>query len=59
MIRIPTERIDRFIEEDIPYIDLTSMILGIGDRPGRMEYFTRPALSKPATAAKPARQLQT
>ena len=41
MIRIPTERIDRFIEEDIPYIDLTSMILGIGDRPGRMEYFTR------------------
>ncbi|WP_165042916.1 ModD protein [Adlercreutzia sp. ZJ138] len=41
MIRIPTERIDRFIEEDIPYIDLTSMVLGIGDCSGRMEYFTR------------------
>ncbi len=41
MIRIPTERIDRFIEEDIPYIDLTSTILGVGDRPGRIEYFTR------------------
>ncbi len=41
MIRIPTGRIDRFIEEDIPYIDLTSMVLGIDDRRGCMEYFTR------------------
>ena len=38
---IPDGRIDKFILEDMPYIDLTTEILGIGDVPGEIEYFTR------------------
>ena len=38
---IPDGRIDQFILEDMPYIDLTTEILGIGDVPGEIEYFTR------------------
>lgn len=34
-------RIDHFIIEDLPYIDLTCHVLGIGDEPGEMEYYTR------------------
>ena len=41
MIRIPDARLDQLIAEDIPYLDLTSVVLGIEDQPGRMEYFTR------------------
>ncbi|MCI8366721.1 MAG: ModD protein [Eggerthellaceae bacterium] len=41
MIRMPDSRIDLFISEDIPYIDLTSLVLGIGDAAGTMEYYTR------------------
>ena len=41
MVRIPDTRLDYFISEDVPYIDLTSIVLGIGDVPGRMEYYTR------------------
>ena len=41
--RIPDAEIDRFIQEDVPYIDLTTHVLQIGDVPGRMEYFTREA----------------
>ncbi len=41
MIRIPDSRLDQLIAEDIPYLDLTSVVLGIEDQPGRMEYFTR------------------
>ena len=41
MLRISNARIDGFIAEDVPYIDLTCEILGIGDAPGEMEYFTR------------------
>lgn len=43
MLRISDARLDYFMAEDIPYIDLTSEILGIGDQPGRMEYFSREA----------------
>ena len=43
MIRISDARLDYFMAEDIPYIDLTSEILGIGDVPGQMEYFSREA----------------
>ena len=43
MIRISNARLDYFMAEDIPYIDLTSKILGIGEEPGRMEYFSREA----------------
>lgn len=41
MLRIPDTRIDEFIAEDVPYVDLTTEILGIGDKPGEMEYYTR------------------
>lgn len=41
MVRFPDARIDAFIAEDVPYIDLTCEVLGIGDEPGEMEYFTR------------------
>ena len=41
MVIFPGTRIDQLISEDIPYIDLTSIALGIGDTPGRMSYFTR------------------
>ncbi|WP_165172919.1 ModD protein [Adlercreutzia sp. ZJ242] len=34
-------RIDHFITEDLPYIDLTCQVLGLSDAPGEMEYFTR------------------
>ena len=35
--------IDQLIEEDVPYVDLTTDILGIGSLAGEMEYFTREA----------------
>ncbi|MCL2856718.1 MAG: ModD protein [Oscillospiraceae bacterium] len=38
---IAIEEIDRLIKEDVPYIDLTSWSLGIGDQLGRIAYFTR------------------
>lgn len=41
MVTISDARIDQFIAEDIPYFDLTSHALGLGDAAGRMEYFTR------------------
>jgi len=41
IVRFPQNRIDYFIAEDIPYLDLTGHALGIGAQPGRMEYFTR------------------
>ena len=43
MIRISDARLDYFILEDVPYVDLTSIVLGIGDEPGQMEYYTREA----------------
>lgn len=41
MLRISQARIDRLIEEDIPYMDLTGIVLGIAEQPGYMEYYTR------------------
>lgn len=41
MIRIPDARIDQLLAEDVPGIDLTTEALGIGERSGRMECFTR------------------
>ena len=38
---IPDGCIDQFILEDMPYIDLTTEVLGIGEEPGEIEYFTR------------------
>ncbi|MEA5019390.1 MAG: ModD protein [Gordonibacter sp.] len=41
MLRIADARIDALISEDVPYIDLTCEVLGIGEESGEMEYFTR------------------
>ena len=41
MIRISDARLDYLINEDVPYIDLTSIVLGLDDEPGQMEYFSR------------------
>lgn len=41
MLRIPDARIDGFIAEDVPYVDLTCAVLGIDGQPGEMAYFTR------------------
>src|ERR1035437_7205103 len=38
---IPDSEIERFIEEDIPYGDLTTHLLGIGNRSGRIIFSTR------------------
>ena len=40
-LRISDTRLDELIAEDVPYFDLTTHILGIGDMPGSIEYFTR------------------
>ncbi|MEN6373728.1 MAG: ModD protein [Smithella sp.] len=38
---IPDTEIERFIEEDIPYGDLTTHLLGIGSKRGKIIYLTR------------------
>ena len=40
---ISDARIDELIAEDVPYIDLTTEVLGIGATPARIEFFTREA----------------
>ena len=41
MVRIPDARIEQFISEDVPYLDLTCDVLGIGGEAGEMSYYTR------------------
>lgn len=41
MVYIADETIDRFIKEDVPYIDLTTTLLGIGREQGRIEFSAR------------------
>lgn len=38
---ISEELIDRFIKEDVPYIDLTTLALGINGQRGRIQFFSR------------------
>lgn len=38
---LPVCDIERFIEEDLPYGDLTTHLLGIGRLPGRIVFSTR------------------
>ncbi|MDD2270678.1 MAG: ModD protein [Desulfuromonadaceae bacterium] len=38
---LPDSVIERFIDEDVPYGDLTTHLLGIGGRPGRIVFSTR------------------
>lgn len=41
MVWFSEARIDQLIAEDMPYLDLTSEVLGVGSQPGEMEYYTR------------------
>jgi molybdenum transport protein len=41
---IPDAELDRFLAEDVPYGDLTTDTLGIGDMPGRMVFRARKAM---------------
>lgn len=41
MIFFSSEDISRLIKEDVPYLDLTGLTLGIGAQPGAIAYFTR------------------
>lgn len=41
MVLFPEARIDQLIAEDVPYLDLTSEVLGIADQAGEMDYYTR------------------
>ncbi|MCC9294944.1 ModD protein [Clostridium sp. WLY-B-L2] len=38
---VSEELIDRFIKEDVPYIDLTTLALGINGQKGRIQFFSR------------------
>lgn len=38
---ITDEAIDRFLKEDVPYMDLTTELLGIGQEPGRIKFISR------------------
>lgn len=40
-LRIADARLDDLVAEDVPYIDLTTEVLGIADEPGSIEYYTR------------------
>lgn len=41
LAHLPDTDIERFIEEDLPYGDLTTHLLGIGDQSGRIIFATR------------------
>jgi len=40
-LHISDELIERMIREDVPFIDLTTTILGIGSKTGRISFFSR------------------
>ena len=41
MLLIPDAEIDRWLAEDVPFGDLTTHSLGVGERPGRMAFAAR------------------
>lgn len=41
MIRVSEQQVDEWIQEDVPYIDLTTLVLGFGRQRGRIAYFSR------------------
>jgi len=43
MIYITDEMLDRLIKEDVPYIDLTSTVMGIDEKKGKIEFRVREA----------------
>ncbi len=40
-VRFSEARLDDLIAEDVPYIDLTTEVLGVAEHRGQIEYFTR------------------
>ncbi|MDR2109261.1 MAG: ModD protein [Coriobacteriales bacterium] len=41
MFFIPDSELERLIAEDLPYLDLTTHLLGIGEKPAHITYLTR------------------
>jgi molybdenum transport protein len=41
MIHIPQSRLDQWLSEDVPYLDLTTWLLGFGSRQGRISFCSR------------------
>ncbi len=41
MLYLTDESLEKMIKEDVPYIDLTTLTLEIGQKKGRMRFFTR------------------
>jgi molybdenum transport protein len=41
MLYIAEETIEKWMKEDVPYMDLTTWALGIGDCPGKLAYYCR------------------
>jgi molybdenum transport protein len=44
MIYITDEMLEKIIKEDVPYLDLTTYIMGIGEQRGRIRFFGREAM---------------
>ncbi|MDR2106527.1 MAG: ModD protein, partial [Coriobacteriales bacterium] len=41
MFYIPDSELERIVSEDVPYLDLTTHLLGIDESRGRITYLTR------------------
>jgi molybdenum transport protein len=41
MVYLADETLEKFIKEDVPYLDLTTWILGIGEQHGAIRFFNR------------------
>jgi molybdenum transport protein len=41
VLYVAEDDIERFIKEDVPYIDLTTLVLEIGGQPGKAQYYCR------------------
>ena len=42
-MRIKANTVYAWLEEDLPYFDLTTQVLGVGEQPARMAYHCRHA----------------
>ena len=38
---IPDSYLEQLVRDDVPSVDLTTHVLGIGDKLGKIEYYTR------------------
>ena len=57
MLLIPDAEIDRWLAEDVPFGDLTTHSLGVGERPGRMAFAARDTMVVAASEAGSYRHL--